>query len=178
MIYEIQGKRPRIAKTAFVHPSAQIVGDVVIEDHASVWHGAVIRGDLQRITLGENSNVQDNCVLHTNSHEPLVIGANVVVGHGVKLHSCVIDDGALIGIGAIVLDGAHIERGACVAAGTLVPPGKTIPEGHMCMGVPAKVTRALSQEERAYQVYAAEHYIEVKEYFRTGEVLTDCGQPE
>lgn len=154
MISALDGKKPQIPKSAFVHKMATVVGNVCLGERVNIWPGAVVRGDISRISIGDGSNIQDNCVLHTGTNGELYIGRNVAVGHGAVLHSCIVGEDSLVGIGAIVLDGTKIGKGSIVAAGTLVPPDKEFPDGVMIMGSPARVTRELTEEERAYQKHA------------------------
>jgi gamma-carbonic anhydrase len=166
MIYPYQGKYPVIHPSVFIADNATIVGDVVIEEGASIWFGTVIRGDVHPIRIGARTNVQDNSVLHVTWEKwPLHIGADVTIGHGAILHGCTIQAGCLIGMGAKVLDGAVVEEGSLVAAGSLVRQGFTVPSGTLVGGVPAKVLRALSDEERTgilesvanYQYYVSQY---------------------
>lgn len=151
-----------------MHPRATVIGDVTLGENASVWPGAVIRGDVNSIRVGAGANIQDNSVLHV-SHKteadpvggPLVIGDRVTVGHSVILHACTIEDECLIGMGSIVLDKAVIKRNVLLGAGSLVPEGKILESGFLYLGRPAKMVRALTAEELAYFNYSAEHYIEL-----------------
>jgi carbonic anhydrase/acetyltransferase-like protein (isoleucine patch superfamily) len=163
------GIHPELAAGAWVHPRATVIGDVTLGENASVWPGAVIRGDVNRIRIGAATNIQDNSVLHV-SHKtaldpiggPLIIGARVTVGHGVILHACTIEDECLIGMGSIILDRATIKRNVLLGAGSLVPEGKVLESGHLYLGRPAKLVRALTAEELAYFNYSAEHYVRLK----------------
>ena len=156
----------------FLAPGAHVVGDVTLGDNVGIWYNAVVRGDTGSIFIDDNSNVQDNSVLHTNDEEPLVIGDNVVVGHNANLHSCEIGEGSLIGIGAVVLDGVKIGKNCLVAAGALVTPNKEFPDGSMIMGSPAKAVRELTQKDIDYQRTLVEHYVnEAKAYLETEEEL-------
>ena len=159
-IYKLEDKSPQIADTAWVAESAQVMGDVVLAPHASVWYNAVLRGDTATITVGENSNVQDGSVLHADIGKPLTIGANVTVGHMVTLHGCTIGDGSLIGIGAVVLNDAVIGRNCIVGAGSLVTEGKSFPDGSMIMGTPAKAVKTLTPEQMAGLARSAASYVE------------------
>ncbi len=142
MIEELQGMIPVVGKDVFIAPSASVIGDVTIGDGSSVWHGASVRGDCGPITIGRYSNVQDVCVCHCTTGGPgLVVGDNVTVGHGAILHSCTVEDGALIGMGAVILDGARIGKGSIIAAGAVVLEGTGIPPGSLVAGVPGKVRR-------------------------------------
>lgn len=154
------GSSPVIAPTARLAENVTVIGDVELAENSSVWYGTVARGDVSPIVIGENSNVQDNCVLHCTHGVPLVLGKNVTVGHGAILHSCTVEDGALIGMGATVLDRTVIGAGSIVGAGALVPPGKIIPPGSLVMGVPGKVVRSLTEEEMAKNLKNAEHYVQ------------------
>lgn len=143
----------------WIAPNAIVAGNVILKKNASVWFGAVLRGDNEPITVGENSNIQDNCVLHTDIGQPLTIGDNVTVGHLVMLHGCEIGDGALIGIGAVILNGARIGRNSLVGAGALITEGKEFPEGSMILGAPAKVVRSLAPEQAARMGQGALFYV-------------------
>jgi len=167
-IYQLDDDIPRIADTAWVADSAQVIGRVELQDGASVWFGAVLRGDNERITLGRGSNVQDGSVLHTDPGCPLVIGQDVTVGHQVTLHGCTIGDGSLIGIQAVVLNNAKIGRNCLVGAGALVTEGKEFPDGSLIMGSPAKVVRQLSPEQFERVRQGAVHYAEKSARYRRG----------
>ena len=147
MIRALRGRAPRVDPDTFVHPAAEVIGQVTIEAGASVWPGAVLRGDENYVSLGRDSNVQDGSILHVTSEHPCVVGAGVTIGHRAVIHGCTVRDHARIGIGAIVLNGAVVEEGAQVGAGALVPPGKVVPAGWLVMGVPAKPVRQMSPEE-------------------------------
>ena len=148
MIREVPGRQPRIHPSAYIDPAAQIIGDVTIEEGASVWPFAVLRGDQDNyVRLGRNSNVQDNSVLHVTPEHPCIVGAGVTIGHRAVVHACTVMDNVRIGIGAVVLDGAVVEEGAQVGAGALVPPGKVVAAGWLVMGVPAQPVRKMSDAE-------------------------------
>ncbi|HSK38919.1 MAG TPA: gamma carbonic anhydrase family protein [Arenibaculum sp.] len=147
MIYEFDGKTPRLAATSWVAPNATIVGDVVLEEEVSVWWGAVLRAEAERIHIGPGSNVQDNAVLHVDPGFPLTVGTGVTIGHKAMLHGCTIGDDTLIGIGATVLNGARIGRDCLVGAHALVAEGKKIPDRSVVMGVPAIFVRELSDKD-------------------------------
>lgn len=167
-IYELDGLAPRIADSAWVADSAQVVGDVVLADDASVWFGAVIRGDSDSIRIGQRTNIQDASVLHADAGMPLTLGDDVTVGHQVMLHGCTIGDGSLIGIGSVVLNGARIGKGCLVGAGSLVTEGKEFPDGSMIMGSPAKLVRQLTPEQLEGLRQSARHYVENARRFRAG----------
>ena len=152
----------------WIAPTATVLGNVIMKKNASVWFGAVVRGDNETITIGENSNVQDNSVLHTDIGFPLTIGAGVTVGHLVMLHGCTIGDGSLIGIGAIVLNGARIGRNCLIGAGALITEGEEIPDNSMVVGSPGKVIRTLSDEQAAGMAAGAAHYVENWKRYATG----------
>lgn len=167
MIYELDGIAPKIGD-AWVAPDANLIGKVVLEDHASVWFGSTLRGDNEVIHLGRGSNIQENCVLHTDMGSPLVIGENCTIGHKVMLHGCTIGDGTLIGMGAIVLNGAVIGKGCLIGAGALITENKVIPDGSLVMGAPGKVVRQLDPEAQARLVQSAIGYQKNATRFRRG----------
>ena len=167
-LYQLDTLSPRIASTAWVAESAQVIGNVELADNSSVWFGVVIRGDTETIRIGEGSNIQDGSVLHADIGKPLTVGAHVTVGHKVMLHGCTIGDGSLIGIGAIVLNGANIGKGCIVGAGALVTEGKAFPDGSMIIGSPAKAVRELTAEQQAHLRLSALHYIENARRFEHG----------
>jgi len=169
MIMKVRGRTPRIADTAFVHKSAVITGDVEVKEGANIWPCAVARGDLSKITIGKNTSVQDNSVLHTDSSLPLTIGDDVIIGHNVNLHSCEVGEGSLVGIGAILLNGVKVGKNCVVAAGSLLPPGKEYPDQSMIMGSPAKVVRQLEESEVENQQTLVAHYQEMVEYYKETE---------
>lgn len=152
-------KKPEISGKAYIAPSADVIGDVVINENGSVWYQAVIRADNDRIEIGCGSNIQDSCVLHADAGYPVKIGDYVTVGHGAIIHGCEIGDNTLIGMGAIILNGAKIGKNCLIAAGALVTQGKEIPDGSMVMGSPAKIRRELTEEEIAGNRESAEEYI-------------------
>ena len=166
MIRSFRGIVPSIAASAYIDPSAQIIGEVIIGERSSVWPNTSIRGDTGLITIGSESNIQDNSSLHLDAGVPLTIGDRVTVGHGVMLHGCTIEDDALIGIGAIVLNGARIGSGSLVAAGALVPEGMQVPPETLVMGVPAKPRRAVTAEEQARLRETYLHYVERARVYR------------
>ena len=152
-------KKPEISGKAYIAPSADIIGNVVIKENGSVWYQAVIRADNDRIEIGCGSNIQDSCVLHADAGYPVKIGDYVTVGHGAIIHGCEIGDNTLVGMGAIILNGAKIGKNCLIAAGALVTQGKEIPDGSMVMGSPAKIRRELTEEELAGNRESAEEYI-------------------
>ncbi|MFC3110440.1 gamma carbonic anhydrase family protein [Undibacterium arcticum] len=166
-IYQLGDAAPAIDPSAYITDSASIIGKVSIGTGASVWFGVTIRGDNEAIVIGANSNVQENCILHTDMGYPLTIGDNVSVGHQAMLHGCTIGDGALIGIQAVILNGAVIGKNCLVGAGALVTEGKNFPDNSLIIGTPAKVVRTLSEEEIANLQGNAANYVERGQFFRT-----------
>lgn len=160
MIRSLRGIAPQIAVSAYIDPSAAVVGSVVVGARSGIWFNASLRGDADLIRIGEETSIQDNSVLHCDKGFPLTIGDRVTVGHSVVLHGCTIEDDALIGIGAIVLNGARIGRGAVVAAGALVPEGMDVPAATLVVGVPAKPKRTVTPEEQARFTEGVRHYVE------------------
>ena len=158
---------PRIDPTAFVAPSAVVIGDVEIGAGSSVWFNVTLRGDVHEIRIGCRSNIQDNTVVHVSSGKfGTYIGDDVTVGHGAVIHACTIESGAFVGMGSIILDGAVIEGGAMVAAGALVTPGKRVRRGELWAGNPARVLRPLSEKEAAGLTSSAGHYSELAALYR------------
>ena len=151
----------KIAKSVFLAPGTQVVGDVKIGENSSIWYNAVLRGDTNPIVIGENTNVQDNAVLHVNRNRGLYIGNNVTIGHGAIVHGCTVGNNVLIGMGSIILDGVEIEDHCIIGAGSLVTANKVIPEGSMVYGNPAKVIRMLTEEEKESILVSAKNYCEV-----------------
>jgi carbonic anhydrase/acetyltransferase-like protein (isoleucine patch superfamily) len=160
--YDLGDKRPQLPPPGeyWIAPNASVVGDVILKKNASIWFSAVVRGDNDPITIGENSNVQDGSVLHSDAGLPLTIGRDVTVGHMAMLHSCTVGDNALIGIGSIVLNRAVIGANSIVGAHALVPEGKEFPEGVLILGSPARVVRGLQPHEIEFLQASAEHYVQ------------------
>ena len=167
-VYELDGVAPSVPDSAWIADSAQVMGDVVLGEDASVWFGTVVRGDTDKIPIGAGTNIQDASVLHADRGVPLVIGANVTVGHQVMLHGCTIGDETLIGIGAVVLNNAKIGKNCLVGAGSLVTEGKEFPDGSMILGSPAKVVKQLSPEQIEGLRRSAQHYVENAHRFKKG----------
>lgn len=166
-LYALGTKRPRVDTSAWVAPNATVIGDVRLGRNVSVWWNAVLRGDNDPIVVGDDSNIQDGSVLHTDLGVPLTIGAGVTVGHMVMLHGCTIGDGSLIGIGAVILNRAVIGRECLIGAGALVPEGKVIPDRSLVIGSPGRIVRRLGDEDVAAIRAGAHHYLEhVAEYRR------------
>jgi carbonic anhydrase/acetyltransferase-like protein (isoleucine patch superfamily) len=165
-IYQLGEHAPEIDASAFVADSANLIGKVTVEANASVWFGVTIRGDNERITIGEGSNVQEGTVMHTDMGFPLTVGKNVTIGHQAMLHGCTIGDGALIGIQAVVLNGAKIGKGCLVGAGALVTEGKEFPDNSLILGSPAKVVRTLTDEDVQRLSTNAGHYVTRGQLFK------------
>ncbi len=160
MLTAYRGLLPKVDPTAYISSSAQVIGDVIIGAHSSVWFNVVIRGDVHQIRIGARTNIQDNSTVHvTRGRWGTFVGDGVTVAHGVILHGCRVGDRCLIGMGAILLDGVELEDECMIAAGSLVPPGARVPRGHLAIGSPAKVARALRPEEVAQLKWSAEQYV-------------------
>jgi carbonic anhydrase/acetyltransferase-like protein (isoleucine patch superfamily) len=168
MIYQLDDRKPTFRGDYFVAQNAAVIGSVVFEPNASVWWGATIRADNDVITLGENVNIQDGSVLHTDGGVPMILERNVSVGHLVMLHGCHIAENSLIGIGSIILNGAKVGKNCIIGANSLVTEGKVIPDGSLVMGSPGKVVRELTQEQIALNTWIAQHYVEQSTRYRKG----------
>ena len=168
MFLSFCGKVPRNEGAAFVAPNATVQGDVILKAGSTVWYGAVLRGDDGQLIIGENSNVQDNAVIHTEKGFPCVVEDNVTVGHAAVLHGCTVKSGALIGMGAIVLNGAVVGENAIVGAGSLVAEGKTVAPGTLVVGTPARFVRNLTEEEIRTMHRNTAHYVEEARRFEAG----------
>lgn len=167
-LYALDAVAPRVADSAWVADSAQVMGDVELAEDASVWFGVVIRGDTETIRIGRGTNIQDASVLHADIGKPLTIGDYVTVGHKAMLHGCTVGEGSLIGIGAVVLNGAKIGKGCLVGAGALVTEGKEFADGSMIIGSPAKAVRELTAEQQQGLKMSALHYVENARRFKAG----------
>lgn len=171
MIQAVDGRYPVIPSSVYVHPTAVIIGDVVLGENANIWPGAVLRGDFKRITVGDRTNIQDGCVLHTGKFK-LEIADEVMIGHRAVLHSCEIGPRCLIGMGSIIMDAAKVGERCIVGAGTVIPGGKVIPPGSLVMGNPYKIVRNTTQEDIDYIVEHCEHYAKLgRTYKRTGNII-------
>ena len=161
-LYQLGDRKPQLPLSgqAWVADNAHLIGDIVLEENASVWFGATLRGDNERITIGENSNVQDGSVCHTDMGYPLTLGSHVTIGHMAMLHGCTIGDCTLIGIGATVLNGAKIGRNCLIGAHALIGEGKEIPDNSMVLGMPGKIIRTLDENNETLMMAMAEHYVE------------------
>ena len=171
MILPFQGTRPKMGTGVWIAPTATVIGDVELGEDVSVWFGSVIRGDVFPIRVGRGTNIQDNCVLHVTEQNPTVLADDVTVGNSVTLHGCSIDRLCLVGIGAIVLNGAVVGQESIIAAGALVPEGMQVPPRSLVMGMPAKVRREITDEEREGLRRYAENYVRYKDEYRAAESL-------
>ncbi|RUT29274.1 gamma carbonic anhydrase family protein [Arsenicitalea aurantiaca] len=166
MRYSLGGHRIESAADAWVAPNAVVIGRVILKARASIWWNAVLRGDNEPITIGEGSNIQDGCVLHTDMGHPLTIEEDVTVGHLAMLHGCTIGAGSLIGIGAVVLNGARIGKGCLIGAKALIPEGKDIPDNSLVMGVPGRVVGEIDAARAEALRQSARHYVENAQRYR------------
>ena len=168
MEFELGGRRPRVHPDAYIAPTAVLIGDVEIAQGASVWFGAVLRGDEAAITVGEGANIQDNAVVHCAENLPTVIERNASVGHSAQLEGCVVEQGALVGMGATMLQRSRLGRGAMLAAGAVLQEGQHIPDGHMAAGVPARVKKVLDGSSNHWVGTTAQHYQDRASRYRAG----------
>ncbi len=168
MIIQYRDKKPIVDSSVFIAPGAYVIGDVVIGEGSSVWYNTVVRGDVNYIRIGRYTNIQDLSVVHVTTEKfPAIVGDYVTIGHKAIVHGCIIGNYCLIGMGSIILDGAKISDYTLVAAGSLVPPGKEYPPGVLLMGVPAKVVRELTEEEKKSIEESAHHYFELAKSYRS-----------
>ena len=169
-VYSLEGTVPELPAPDrhWIAPNAMVMGRVRLKDEASVWFGAVLRGDTEWIEIGERSNVQDNCVLHTDFGYPLTIGPDCTIGHTVILHGCTIGPCSLVGMGATVLNGVTIGQNCLIGANALIPEGRGIPDGSLVLGAPGKVVRQLSEQEIAGLKLSAAHYAQNARRFAAG----------
>ena len=172
ILLPFHGKRPRVAESAFIAPNAVLIGDVTVEDNASVWFGAVVRGDAAEngIVVGAGSSVQDNCVVHVGDWAPTIIGQHVTVGHGAKCESCTIGDGTVIGMNAVILQNARIGSECVVAAGAVVLEGVHIPDRSLVAGVPGEVKKQLDGSAAEWVARGGRHYIELARTYREQDI--------
>ena len=171
-LYAYQGRSPRVHPTAFVAPTAVLIGDVTIGEQASVWFGTVLRADMDRIEIGARSNVQDNSTIHTDAGEPTIIGEDVTIGHNALVHSSVVERNVLIGQASVLVGGCVVGTGTIVGAGAVVPQGMRVPANSLLVGVPARVVRQARPEDARWTVEAAAHYVELGAWYR--EHLTEA----
>ncbi len=167
MKYKLEDKEVSTdGDNCYIAPNATVIGRVRLEKNSSVWWNAVIRGDNELITVGENSNIQDGCVLHTDIGFPCLVGANVTIGHMAMLHGCIIGDGSMVGIGAVVLNGVKVGKNCIVGSNALIPDGKTIPDNSIVMGSPGKIIRETTEADIAYIQETVEFYVENQNRFK------------
>ena len=167
MILEFKGRVPIIGKNVFIAPTAVIIGDVEIKGNSSIWFGTVIRGDRAPITIGECTNIQDNCTIHSDSDKPAVIGNHVTVGHNAVVHACTVEDHCLIGINAVVLSGARIKTASVVAAGSVVKNGQVIGPYHLVAGIPCELKKVLPEASVEKRKETAERYLELARAYKS-----------
>ncbi|WP_406736691.1 gamma carbonic anhydrase family protein [Thioclava sp. GXIMD4215] len=168
MIYELDGIKPRLAENVWIAADANLIGRVVLEEGASVWFGATLRGDNEEIFIGAGSNVQESVVMHTDMGFPLVVGPDCTIGHRALLHGCEIGAGTLVGMGAMIMNGAKVGKGCLIGAGALVTEGKVIPDNSLVLGAPGKVVRELQEADRAMLRKGADRYRANAERYRKG----------
>jgi carbonic anhydrase/acetyltransferase-like protein (isoleucine patch superfamily) len=168
LLREFDGKRPQVDPSAFIAETAALIGDVVVGARSSIWFGAVLRGDVHSIRIGEETSIQDNAVVHVTEHRHAThVGSSVTVGHNVTLHGCTVGDLCIIGMGSVILDRAEVGDRCIIGAGALVTPGTKIPAGYLAVGSPARATRPLREEELAWLTESARHYVRLLEKYAT-----------
>src|SRR5947209_9272595 len=165
-LYAYRGKRPHVAADAFIAPTAILIVDVTVLSGASVWFGTVLRGDMDRIEIGERSNVQDNSTVHTDEGEPTIVGTDVTIGHMALVHSSIVEHNVLIGQGSVLVGRNHVGTGTIVGAGAVLPEGFDAPPRSLVLGVPARVLREVRAEDERWTVGAAAHYAELSSWYR------------
>lgn len=168
MIYRFEDREPSLPEEYYVADSAEVIGDVILHNQSSIWFGAVLRGDIEPITVGARSNIQDNSVAHTSNGNPVILGDDVTVGHAVTLHGCTVGNNCLIGMGSILLDGCEIGDNCIIGAGSIVGLNRVIPAGSLALGTPAKVIRKLSEDDISDVRKYAERYIIKLNQYRNG----------
>lgn len=161
MILEFNGIKPKIGKNVYIAKTAAIIGDVVIKDGASIWYGTVLRGDMASISVGECTNIQDNCTVHTDVDKPAVIGDHVTIGHNAVVHGCTVENNCLIGINSVVLSNAHVKTGSVVAAGSVVKQDQIVGPYHLVAGIPATKKKSLSENSLVKRKQTAMHYVKL-----------------
>ncbi|MBI2773633.1 MAG: gamma carbonic anhydrase family protein [Chloroflexi bacterium] len=166
-LYSYKGRSPRVHPTAFVAPTAVLIGDVTLAEGSSVWFGCVLRGDMDRIEIGARANVQDNSTLHTDVDRPTIVGSDVTIGHNALVHSSVVERNVLIGQAAVLVGENTVGAETIVGAGAVVPEGMKVPGRSLVLGIPARVVREVRPEDARWTVQASEHYVELSEWYRT-----------
>jgi carbonic anhydrase/acetyltransferase-like protein (isoleucine patch superfamily) len=178
MIIGCNGKYPKIGKNVFIAPTACVIGDVEIKDGSSIWYGAVLRGDSARVTVGCETNIQDNCTVHTDENCPTIIGNRVTIGHNAVVHGCTIEDACLIGINAVVLNHAVIHTGSIVAAGSLVRETQQVGPCHLVAGIPASTRKTLSKQDAPLIGEGVASYAKLAEAHRLANAKTPADPPD
>ena len=166
MIMDFEGVTPRINKNTYISESVDIIGKVNVEENVNIWFGTRLRGDMNNIIIGENTNIQENSVVHVNINTPCIIGKNVTIGHGTIIHGCSISDNVLVGMGSIILNNAKIGKNTIIGAGSLVTQGKEFPEGVLILGNPAKVIRQLTEAEIESIQRSADNYVSLSKKYK------------
>lgn len=166
MVMDFEGVNPIISENTYISESVDIIGNVQVEDNVNIWFGTRLRGDMNKIVIGENSNIQENSVIHVDSKSPCIIGKNVTIGHGAIIHGCNISDNVLIGMGSIILNDAKIGKNTIIGAGSLITQGKSFPEGVLILGNPAKVVRELTDAEIESIQRSADNYVKLSEKYK------------
>lgn len=166
MIIDFDGVTPIICESAYISESVDIIGNVQIEENVNIWFGSRIRGDINKVIIGENSNIQENSVLHIDSKSPCIIGKNVTIGHGSIIHGCNISDNVLVGMGSIILNDAKIGKNTIIGAGSLITQGKVFPDGVLILGNPAKVVRELTEAEIESIQLSADNYVSLSKKYK------------
>lgn len=166
MIMDFEGVTPRINKNTYISESVDIIGKVNVEENVNIWFGTRLRGDMNNIIIGENTNIQENSVVHVDINSPCIIGKNVTIGHGTIIHGCSISDNVLVGMGSIILNNAKIGKNTIIGAGSLVTQGKSFPEGVLILGNPAKVVRELTDDEIKNIKKSADNYVNLSKRYK------------
>lgn len=166
MILEFEGNLPCISNDTYISESVDIIGDVVIEENVNIWFGSRLRGDMNKIVIGKNTNIQENSVVHVDTNSPCIIGEKVTIGHGAIIHGCKISNNVLVGMGSIILNNAKIGKNTIIGAGSLVTQGKEFPEGVLILGNPAKVIRELTKEEIKSIEYSSDNYVALSKKYK------------
>lgn len=166
MILEFEGNLPCISNDTYISESVDIIGDVVIEENVNIWFGSRLRGDMNKIVIGKNTNIQENSVVHVDTNSPCIIGEKVTIGHGAIIHGCKISNNVLVGMGSIILNNAKIGKNTIIGAGSLVTQGKEFPDGVLILGNPAKVIRELTKEEIKSIEYSSDNYVALSKKYK------------
>lgn len=165
-LYSYKGRSPRVHPTAFVAPTAVLIGDVTLAEGSSVWFGCVLRGDMDRIEIGSRSNVQDNSTIHTDEGAPTIVGSDVTIGHNALVHSSTVEHNVLVGQAAVLVGRNNVGAETIIGAGTVVPEGMKVPGRSLVLGIPGRVVREVRADDARWTVSAAAHYVELGEWYR------------